>query len=235
MKKQWLMVGMILLLVLWLSAGCGISQEVYDSVVSEVSKAQQELESAKAELESFRAKNSELISSFENMKSELESAQAELETALGNLDTEKSKVLEITSNLEKTVAEQENLQSQLDTSLDESELFKSDLSSLWEGLTQKIIVLSMITNYWNGASWLSIGEITDAEFEEFLAVFLAQMGGEVKAIGNAELNQLWLDYFTYAAEENEEGATTSFASLSGLLLDLIGEDLETIETRFSGG
>ena len=50
MAKIWFLAGGILLLVPWLVIGCGISQEQYDVLASDLSKAQHELQSVKTEL-----------------------------------------------------------------------------------------------------------------------------------------------------------------------------------------
>ena len=68
MKKRWFLVGMIFLLLPWLLVGCGVAQEEYDAVVSDLGTSQQELQSVRAELETAQAKNSELTSSLEKAK-----------------------------------------------------------------------------------------------------------------------------------------------------------------------
>lgn len=87
MVKKWFLVGLILLLVPWLLVGCGVAQEQYDAVVSDLGKTQQELQSVKAELEATQAKVSELTSSQEKAKTELEATQAEHEAFKSDLNT----------------------------------------------------------------------------------------------------------------------------------------------------
>ena len=78
MRRQWFLVGIILLLVPWLVAGCGIAQEQYDAVVADLSQAQEGLQSVKTELAASQSKVSELTSSMEKGKAELEAAKGEL-------------------------------------------------------------------------------------------------------------------------------------------------------------
>ncbi|MFC1915084.1 hypothetical protein ACFLW4_00065 [Chloroflexota bacterium] len=116
MKKQRLFIGMILFLVPLTLTGCGIAQEQYDAVVADLSKAQQELQAVKAELESSQAKVSELTASLNKTKTELDTAHA--------------KNSELTSNLDKTNTDLEAAQtenSKLTTSLDKT---NSELSSV---------------------------------------------------------------------------------------------------------
>ncbi len=74
MRKQGIIVGIILLLVPWLAVGCGIAQEQYDAIVADLNKAQQELQSAKTELKTSQSKVSELTSRL----GESEAAETEL-------------------------------------------------------------------------------------------------------------------------------------------------------------
>ncbi len=119
MRKKWLLTVMILLLVPLVAAGCGISQEVYDSAVSEIDKAKEEFQAVKAELAAAEARVAELAPDLEEVKGELEAARTELEAVQG-------KVSELTASFEKAEAdgtaladEKETLQSALTTVNDE--------------------------------------------------------------------------------------------------------------------
>jgi len=116
MRKRWYLVGMMLLLVPLLVVGCGVAQEEYDAVMTQLSGAQQEMQSVRAELEAAQAQVSELTASLDKTKAELEAEQA--------------KNSELASNLGKTETELEATQtenSELTVSLDET---KSELSSV---------------------------------------------------------------------------------------------------------
>jgi len=96
-----ILIGVVFSLVVSLAAGCGIAQEEYDSMASELSqeqvelsKARQELQSVMAELEQSRTKISELTSNLEGVKAELEAAQTngtELTSSLEETKTELEK------------------------------------------------------------------------------------------------------------------------------------------------
>ncbi|MFC1901463.1 hypothetical protein ACFLX3_00830 [Chloroflexota bacterium] len=115
MKKRWFLPVTLLILFLILSlTGCGVAQEEVDALLSDLTQAQKELESVKAELslaqsevteskanmekvvaelEASRAKNSELTSSLDKIQSELETARgesSELTSSLGTLQNEYS-------------------------------------------------------------------------------------------------------------------------------------------------
>jgi len=109
MRKQWFMVGIVLLLVPWLAVGCGIAQEQYDDIVAKLSKAQQELQSAKTELETAQSKVSELTSSLEKAESELEEANTELQSTKTELEVSLSKVSELKASLGKAEAAETEL------------------------------------------------------------------------------------------------------------------------------
>ena len=119
MVRKWFLVGMVFLLLPWFLVGCGISQEVYDAVSSELSKAQQNLLSVEAELEAAKTKNSELTSSLGKNQDELEAAKtknSELTSSLGKnqaeLETAKTKNSELTSSLEETQTELKAIKSE---------------------------------------------------------------------------------------------------------------------------
>ncbi len=56
MATRWFLFGVILLLMSTLVVGCGIPQDKHDVVVADLGKAQQELQSVKAELTAAQAK-----------------------------------------------------------------------------------------------------------------------------------------------------------------------------------
>jgi len=106
-----------------LVVGCGIPQDQHDVVVSDLGKAQQELQSVKTELTAAQGKVSELTSSLEKAKSESTARQAELETTQGEL---------------------EKTQGQLKTAEDLYKSFQSDLGSLLDSLDGYLVVNSLI-------------------------------------------------------------------------------------------
>ncbi|MEE8419954.1 MAG: hypothetical protein V3R92_00690 [Dehalococcoidales bacterium] len=119
MRKRWFLAGVVLLLVPWVVAGCGVAQEMYDSTVSELDKAKSEVESVKAGLEAAEAKVAEMAPDLEKAKSEFEAARVELEAV-------EAKVAELTASVEKATAdnsaldkEKEKLQSSLTVVNDE--------------------------------------------------------------------------------------------------------------------
>ncbi len=108
MRKRWLLVGLVFLLVPWLLVGCGVAQEVYDTAVSGLDKAQQELQSAKAEWEVAQAK-------LEAMQATLEAAQAELNAIQADLAASAESVSTVETDLETANTEIGNLQADVKT------------------------------------------------------------------------------------------------------------------------
>ncbi len=219
---------MIFLLVPWLLVGCGVAQEQYNSVVEQLNQIQQELQTVQSELNTVQVKNTELESSYEKAKSDLVAAQTELETAQG-------KVSELNSNLAKAEAELETVQAKLLEAKAEYGAFKLDLNDTWDSLVPKLAVLMSITDYWNNAAWVAVGEMSQEEYARAVGSFMANTGTYVDAVGNSELKQYWEDFFSYAAQENELETMASLAMLTDLLLyELIGEDIEAIGATLSG-
>lgn len=119
MRRRWFLAGMVLLLVAWTVAGCGVAQEIYDSTVSELDKAKLEADSVRAGLEAAEARVAEMAPTLEKARSELEAARDEMEAVQG-------KVSELTASVEKATAdnsaldkEKETLQSSLTSVSDE--------------------------------------------------------------------------------------------------------------------
>ena len=80
MRKFLLLVGTVFLLVPFLLVGCGVAQEQYDAVISDLGEAQQEIHTVKAELQTLQDRLSELKSSLQETQMNLEITQARLET-----------------------------------------------------------------------------------------------------------------------------------------------------------
>lgn len=229
MIKRGFLVGMILLLSAWLLAGCGVAQEQYDAVVAERDSIQAQFQSASSELSTVQAE-------LQSASSELDAVQAELEQAQAEVESAQAKNSEMTSNLEKAEAELEAVQARLLEAKAEHEAFKLNLNDIWNSLLNKLFVLARITNYWNNAAWVTVGEMSEEEYTHVVGLFMANTGTYVDAVGNSELKQYWEDFFIYAAQENELEATVSLAKLTDLLLwEVLGEDIGAIEAVLTGG
>ena len=115
MRKSWFLVGIIFLSLPWALLGCGVAQERYDAMATDLSKAQQELQSVKAELATAQKENSELTSRLgetktepapaqpdvEAIRNELQSTKAELETAKISLAESIKNISSIRTDLQK--------------------------------------------------------------------------------------------------------------------------------------
>ena len=221
MRKRWFLVGMMFLLLSWLLVGCGISQEVYDVVVAERDSLAADLQSFQGELDAAKSK-------LQSVQSELEQAQAEVESA-------QAKNSEMTSNLEKAEAELEAVQARLLEAKAEHEAFKLNLNETWYSLVPELIVLMSITDYWNNAAWLAIGEISEEEYAQIVGIFMADTGTYINASEDQELIQYWQDFFSYAAQDKQVEMLESLANLTDLLIyELIPERIEGIAAAVSG-
>lgn len=113
MRKRWFLVGMIFLLLSWLLVGCGISQEVYDTVVAERDSLTADLKSFQGELDAAKSKVQSVQSELDALKLELGSASSELESATGELETAKSELQSVQGELETMKSELEEALTQL--------------------------------------------------------------------------------------------------------------------------
>lgn len=185
MKRRWFLVGTMFLLVPLILAGCGISQEVYDAAVSDLTKAQQELQSARAEMETTKAQVSELTSS-------LGKAETELKTAQSELGTTKAKVTELTSSLDKAETELETAQSELKATKAEYEAFKTDTISSWYSLRANLGLNGPVLGINSG---LLRDNLDDVEKH------CTTLTGRLATLGDAELEALWEQ--AYAVEGDQ--------------------------------
>ena len=77
MRKLLLLIGTLLLLTSFLFVGCGVADEQYDAVISDLEKVQQEILAVKIELQTLQDMVSELVSDLEIVQTQLEIIQKE--------------------------------------------------------------------------------------------------------------------------------------------------------------
>lgn len=108
MRRRWILVGMIFLLLPWLLVGCGISQEFYDAVIAERDSLMGQLQSVQSELDAAKSK-------LQSIQSELEGMDIELKSITGELGTAKSEVESTQGELADKELELQSAQSELET------------------------------------------------------------------------------------------------------------------------
>jgi len=180
MRKRWILVGMVLL-VLGLLSGCGIVQEQYDTVIADLDKAQQETQSVKAELGAAQTRVSELTSSIEQAQSE----NSELTSSLEEAETE------LESTQSELGATQEELE-ELDAGYEE---FKSETRRLWILLDGNLALNNAILRTNSGILLDDLHEIEKGCLD--ITARLATL----KDLKAAELNAIWEE--AYIVEEGE--------------------------------
>ena len=89
MRRSWLMFGVVLLLTSCLLVGCGVSEEVYNTVVAERDAAQAQVTNLQSDVSAIQVKHDDLKADNDELKSEFETMQAkyeELSTEYEELD-----------------------------------------------------------------------------------------------------------------------------------------------------
>ena len=77
MRIKLLIFGMVFLLVPWLLVGCGVAQEEYNAMLAQVSSAQEELQSVKADYDKLSAECEDLQAEITSLMAEKESLEAD--------------------------------------------------------------------------------------------------------------------------------------------------------------
>ena len=85
MIKRWFLVAWVLLLVPLLMAGCGVSQEEFDSVLAERDAGQGQIASLQGDLDLSRAQT-------KTLESDLSALQSQVKTLQGNYEVQKTKM-----------------------------------------------------------------------------------------------------------------------------------------------
>ncbi len=169
MKKQWFLVVMIFLLVPWLLAGCGIAQDVYDAVVSDLSKAQQELQSVKAELDKMKA---DLVAA----KADLSNTEAELTTAKADLSNAEAELMTAKTDFEAAQADVQEYQSRLAEAHAYAQILDVDFDVYR-------LEMALPTKY----GWVGPGKSPD---------WIRTYKSQVSAAGDTELSQMVVHAFS---------------------------------------
>jgi chromosome segregation ATPase len=118
LKKRWLLVGVLFLLISCLLAGCGVKQELHDAVVADLDAAQQELQSVEAELG--------------ETQTELETTEAELAAKRAELESSQSEVTSLLAEKDTLIADKEVLQADYDELADEKSAVEQELANIRE-------------------------------------------------------------------------------------------------------
>ncbi len=165
-------------------------------------------------------------------------AQGEYDAVVADRDAAKAQVsslqAEVTSlqtELNELQASLNETQMALDTANANYEDLKSDVTSTWAALDTKIEAAGMIFSYYSYANKYSVGLISDSEFEDTSSRFLANFGGVINPVGNAELFQMWEDAVLAAGQGDSNEFMTKFAAVMDLLTELVEEDVAAMDVK----
>ena len=209
MAKRWFLVGGILLLVPLLIVGCGIPQEQYDALASDLSNAQQELQSVKGELGASQAKVSELTLSLKKARTELEATQSDLESTQADLESTQA-------DLESTQAELETAQTKYDT-------FKADLKSSLGSLDKYAAVNHYV---------LGINRALCLDDLNGIEAAATKTTSAVNGCGDSELKSLWEQ--AYIVESGRwELKFVPFETFMGLLQGRIKSNATSLRNKLA--
>lgn len=121
MVKNWFAVGVALLLMSVLVAGCGMPQEKHDTVVAEA-------DAVKAQIPSLESELATTESEMATVESDLAATESELATAKSNLESAQSELASAESQASSAESQLSSLRSQVSS-------LKSDIAAAESGLT----------------------------------------------------------------------------------------------------
>ena len=171
MKRRRFLVGVMFLLVPLLLAGCGVPQEQYVAVVSDLSKTQNELQSTKAELTTVQSELETTQSLLESTKTYVAIKESELKA------TKAEKTALLTEN-ESLAEEKSSLQVDLSIAQSETQAYRERVTTLESVLSDSearldnILAITVNQNYdwtYRGSPWewdLPISLTTYVEYQE---------------------------------------------------------------------
>jgi cell division protein FtsL len=147
-------------------------------------------------------------------------AKSEYEAVVADRDTAKAQVASLQ-------AENDALQTERDT----LQANKSDVASLVTALDKKLAAEAMLDGYLSDASKYVGGTMSMSDLQKSTAEFMADFGGTLDAVGDAELSQLWKDALLAATKNDQKGFNAKLAVLMDSLTGLINNDIATIVAR----
>ncbi len=120
MKNRWFMVCALVIIVILISSGCGISRSEYDAAAIELKMVKQDqqalqtqLQEAQSELIDTRVDLVRVQAELETTQTEFKTAQADLKTAQTQLQETQSQLTAAKNNLENAQAQVQSLQNDL--------------------------------------------------------------------------------------------------------------------------
>ncbi len=123
MKKRLFLVGAIFLLFSLSFFGCGVSQDKYDAVVTDLDRSQQELQSVKTDLGVSQQE-------LQSTEAELDAKLKELKAANTEIAVQNSTLTSLQSEKESLFAEKASLQTNFNKLNDENKSVTQELASI---------------------------------------------------------------------------------------------------------
>ena len=185
MKKKWILAGLLVMAILLVSTGCVVTQDKYDTVLADLTQAEQEIQSLNPRLDTSQTKVVELISELGAVQNKNMELTANLTKTQTELDSAKALNQEVTSNLEKS-------QNELQTAKSEYSSFKDTTKQLWNSLNPYLdlndTVLGIIYSIFDD-------NLDDVEIGCNLAT------AQITALNDAELQALWSQAYIVSDED----------------------------------
>lgn len=232
--KNVIAILLMMVMIVMLVVGC-VSRNDYNGLMAEYDTVCVRVTSLQGELTASQGQIQTLQSDFaaeQNKAEELESDLTAERSNSQNLENDLTAAQAQMETLEDDINKVENDLATAQRQLSELRGVETELRSLWDSLQEKMALREAITDFWCVASLAAAGEITESEATIRATVFLGKTD-DIENIEDAELSQLWEDFFTYAEKEKEAECLSSLAAFTERISDLIDQDIEAIEAQLS--
>jgi len=167
-----------------LLVGCGVKQEVYDSVVADLNTAQQELQSVRAELSGTQGE-------LETNKTELEATEEELAAKKTELESSQSELTSLLAEKDILITEKAALQTDYDDLNDEHNAVKQEMADIKEVYPPR-----HFSSKKELQDWLNENDVSERE-DSSAAEFLYEKALEIQAaaLEDGYIVSVYIDYF----------------------------------------
>jgi chromosome segregation ATPase len=147
MKNRWLAVIALVITVIVVFSGCGISQTEYDAVAIELNLVNQDRQNLQAQLQQAQSQTSDAKADLIRAQVELETTREQLEKTQSDLDTAQGQIDTIEADRQTALTQFQETQDQLATALTDLASAQAQIQSLQNDLNAALVIPAEALSY----------------------------------------------------------------------------------------